>query len=244
MRRHPYLLLGDIRVNVPEIPWPTVAGRVQRHWSPLEANPHKAIFAQSRGGKSHLIRYGLLSLVPLGRVVVIDVKPGGDPVWNGWGEDVTELAPGFSGNTSGDAFYRVRLLPGAEGSTQVRRALDQIAAEGECIVVMDDARKVTDQREPGLKCGSTVDHMLLEGAALGISVILGANSVAWATSGLKDQCATILAGHLGAGARDDVARLIGLDKQARPLLDRIAPRQFLYTDAHDGELMLALTRTV
>lgn len=229
-------------MNVPEIPWPNVAGRIQRHWSPLEANPHIAIFAKSRSGKSYFIRRGLLPLVPLARVVVIDIKHGGDPEWNGWGEDVTELAPGFAGNdVTGDAFYRLKLLPGPEGGPQVRRALDQIAAEGECIVVMDDALKVTDRQEPGLKCGPPVNHMLQESASLGVTLILGAHSAKWAVSGLKDQCSTMIAGHLGAAARDDVARLIGLDKAERPLLDRIAPRRFLYTDTHDGELMLALT---
>lgn len=227
--------------HVPEIPWPRVAGRIQRHWSPLEYNPHKAVFAQSHGGKSYLIRHGLLPLVPLARALVIDVKPGGDPAWDGWGADVAELKPGFSGNADGTALYRLMVRPGADGADQVRRVLDQVAAEGECVVIMDDARKVTDQRAPGLKCGTVVDHLLLEGAAIGITAILGANSVAWATSGLKDQCATIILGHLGAGVRDDCARLAGLDKPARAELDRLAPRRFLYTDAHDGEPLLALT---
>src|SRR5712691_1547682 len=192
---------------VPHIEWARVAGRIQRHSNPLEENPHKAIFAQSRGGKSYLIRHGLLPLVPLARAVVIDVKHGGDPTWNGWGDDVTDLPPGFSGNSNNDQYWRVRVLPGDEGETQVRRILDQLAAEGECIIIMDDARKVTDQRSPGLKCGIVVDHLLLEGAALGITVILGANSVAWATSGLRDQCATYFLGHLGGATRDDCARL-------------------------------------
>lgn len=226
---------------VPVIPWARVAGRIQRHSDPLLVNPHKAIFAQSRGGKSFLIRHGLLALVPCARTVVIDVKHGGDPTWNGWGDDVTELAPGFGGNSNNDQRWRVRVLPGDEGQSQVRRILDQIAAEGECVLVMDDARKVTDQRSPGLKCGPVVDHLLLEGAALGVTAILGANSAAWATSSLRDQCATIFLGHLGGAARDDCARLAGLDKAARAELDTIAPKQFLYVDAHDGELMLART---
>jgi hypothetical protein len=214
---------------------------MQRNWHPIEYNPHKVILAQSRCGKSHLIRYGLLPLAPLARTVVIDVKHGGDPTWNGWGNDVTELRPGFGSGANGRALYRVKVLPGDEGAVQVRRILDQLAAEGEAIVIMDDARKVTDQRAPGLKCGTVVDHLLLEGAALGISVILGANSVAWATSGLRDQCATILLGSLGPAARDDCARIAGLDKNARAALDHVARRRFLYADTHDGEPMLALT---
>jgi hypothetical protein len=230
-----------VSTYVPDIAWPVVAGRIQRHWHPIEYNPHKAIFAQSRGGKSHLIRRGLLPLAPLGRQVVMDVKHGGDPVWNEWGDDVTELKPGFGAGACGRPRYRLRVLPGDEGAVQVRRALDQLAAEGEVTIVMDDARKVTDNRAPGLKCGSVVDHLLLEGAALGITLILGANSVAWATSGLRDQCQTLLLGYLGAAARDDCAHLAGLDKHARAELDHLAPRRFLYADGHDGEPMLAIT---
>lgn len=229
-------------MSVPDVPWPVVAGRIQRLWSPIDANPHKAIFAQSRGGKSHLIRHGLLPLVPLARTVVIDVKLGGDPTWDGWGSDVAELTPGFGTPAGHDApRYRLRVRPGDEGALQVRRALEVLGAEGECVVIMDDARKVTDPREPGLKCGTVVDHLLLEGAALGISVILGANSDAWATSGLRDQCATFLLGHLGGNTREGVARIAGLARTERAELDTIAPRQFLYADAHDGELMLART---
>ena len=69
--------------SVPDIPFPIVAGRIQRHWLPLEHNPHIAMFAKSRGGKSHLVRWAILPLAPLGRIVVIDVKPGGDRIWNG-----------------------------------------------------------------------------------------------------------------------------------------------------------------
>jgi len=227
---------------VPEVPFTRVAGRVQRNWQPIEANPHMALFAQTRGGKSHLIRHGLLPLVPLARVVVIDVKPGGDLTWHGWGHDVTELAHGFGLSPTGWPRYRIRVQPGADGSAQVRRVLEQIAAEGEAVLVIDDARRVTDQHAPGLGLGHVVDHLLLEGAGLGVTVILGANSTAWATSSLKDQCGVIWIGHTRSGEqRDKFADLAGLPKAARPALDNIAPRHWLYTDYAGEELALALT---
>jgi hypothetical protein len=229
---------------VPSVPFENVAGRVQRNWRPTEANPHHALFAQTRGGKSHLIRWGILPLADLARVVVVDVKPGGDPIWNGWGEDVTELRSGFGLNSDGHrAWYRVRVLPGDEGSSQVRRILEQLAAEGEAVLVIDDARKVTDQHAPGLRLGHVVDHLLLEGAGLGVTVILGANSTAWATSSVKDQCAFIWLGHTRSDqVRHEFSRVAGLPKDMRSTLSAIAPKEWLYTDAADGELMLALTR--
>lgn len=228
---------------VPEVPFANVGGRVQRNWHPTDANPHMAIFAQTRGGKSHLIRWGILPLAALGRMVVIDVKPGGDATWDGWGEDVTELRRGFGRSSTGLPRYRIRVLPGDEGAAQVRRILDQLGAEGEAIIVMDDARRITDQHAPGMRLGNVVDHLLLEGAGLGITVILGANSTAWATSSLKDQCAVIWLGHTRSDeVRREFAKVAGLPAEVRPVLDGIAPRQWLYTDAADGNLMLGLTR--
>jgi hypothetical protein len=229
-------------VIVPSVPFARVAGRLQRNWQPIEANPHMALFAQSRGGKSHLIRYGILPLVPLARVVVIDVKPGGDLTWQGWGHDVTELAHGFGTSPTGWPRYRNREQPGADGSAQVRRVLEQLAAEGEAVVVIDDARRVTSPHAPGLGLLHVVDHLLLEGAGLGVTLILGANSTAWANTGLKDQCGVIWIGHTRSGEqRDKFAELAGLGKDMRPVLDGIARRHWLYTDYAGDELALALT---
>lgn len=231
-------------MGVPEVPFPLVAGRLQRHWSPVQANPHQVLLAQTRGGKSYLIRRGILPVIPYGRVVVIDVKLGGDATWEGWGNDVAELAPGFGIGDNGWPRYRIMVAPGDDGKEQVRRVLDQIAAEGETVIVIDDARRVTDARAPGFGLGNVVDHLLLEGAALGITVILGANSTAWATTALKDQCAVIWIGHTRtATMRDNFADLAGLPKSVRPELDHIAPRRWLYSDyAGDEGLMLARTR--
>src|SRR5262249_6759986 len=94
----------------------------------------------------------------------------------------------------------------------------------------------------GLGLGNVVDHLLLEGAALGITVILGANSTAWATSSLKDQCGTIWVGHTrNSDQRDEFAKVAGLPKGVRPVLDTIAPRRWLYTDYAGERLMLART---
>jgi hypothetical protein len=229
-------------MSVPEVPWPNVAGRLQRSWQPIEANPHMALFAQTRGGKSHLIRWGILPLVPLARVVVIDVKPGGDLTWDGWGHDTTELAHGFGLSPTGYPRYRIRVQPGADGAAQVRRVLDQLAAEGEVVIVIDDSRRVTGNHAPGLGLGHVVDHLLLEGAGLGVTVILGANSTAWATTSLKDQCGVIWLGHTRTDEqRDKFAELAGLPKAERHVLDTIAPRRWLYTDYAGDGLALALT---
>ncbi len=227
---------------IPDIDFERVAGRVQRLWSPTERNPHHVVLGYTGSGKSHLIRFGLLPVVPLARVVVVDIKPGGEPVWDGWGEDTDHLAPGFGLNASGYPRYRIRLLPGYAGKEQVRRILDQLGAEGEAILVIDDARKVTDRQAPGLGLGNTVEHLLLECRVIGLTVILGAGSVAWLPPSAKDQPGFAWLGYVGhTEQRDEFAKVASLDREARAVLDQIAPRQWLYADHHEARHMLALT---
>jgi hypothetical protein len=229
-------------MNIETVPFERVAGRVERLWSPIEGNPHMVLLAATRGGKSHLIRHGILPLAPDDRAVVIDVKPGGDLTWDGWGNDVTAIEPGFGRGPDGTMRYRLQVLPGSEGAVQVRRVLDQLAAEGEAILIIDDARKVTDSHDPGLKCGNVVDHLLLEGAGFGLTAILGANSTAWATSAVKDQCEYIWLGHTRTDVqRDEFAKLAGLPKDDRPVLNTIAQRHWLYTDFAGDDLVMGLT---
>jgi hypothetical protein len=229
---------------VPEIPFERVAGRVQRLWSPTERNPHMVALGYTGAGKSHLIRWGILPAVPLARAVVLDIKPGGEPVWDGWGEDTDHLKPGFGLNASGFARYRIRLIPGHDaGQQQIRRILEQLGAEGEAVLIIDDARKITDRQQPGLGLGNVVEHLLLECRVIGLTVIVGAGSVAWLPPSLKDQPGFAWLGYVGhSDQRDEFAKVGALPREARPVLDMIAPRQWLYADHHGERLMLARTR--
>jgi hypothetical protein len=56
----------------------------------------------------------------------------------------------------------------------MRRILDQLGAEGEAILIIDDARKITDSKAPGLGLGNVVEHLLLECRVIGLTVIVGA----------------------------------------------------------------------
>jgi hypothetical protein len=230
-------------VNIPEVPIQHVTGRMQRLWSPTERNPHMAVLGYTGAGKSHLIRRGILAVAELARIVVLDIKPGGEPVWDDWGEDTDHLKPGFGLNSTGFPRYRIRLLPGDAGKEQMRRILDQLGTEGETILVIDDARKLTDRQAPGLGLGNVVEHLLLECRVIGLTVIVGAGSVAWLPPSLKDQPGFAWLGYTGhPDQRDEFAKVGALPKEARPVLDTIAPRQWLYSDHHGEHLMLARTR--
>lgn len=226
---------------IPVIPFESVAERVAHFWNPLEYNPHKGLLAPTRSGKSYLIRHGLLSIVPDARTVVIDVKPNGEKTWDNWGNDVTELKPGFGKGDDGTFNYRIMLLPGERGKTQIKSLLDMLLIEGEVILIMDDSRKITAQY-PSLGLSGHVDELLTVGAGIGISVILAANSTVWATSTLRDQCGAYFIGNMqNEDERTKFAKIIGLPKEYRPALQSLSQRQFVYSDQFEGEMTLAIT---
>lgn len=229
-------------IDIPYVPFEALSNRIKYYWNPLEYNPHKGLFAPTRSGKSYLIRHGLLSIVPNSRTVLIDVKPGGEPTWHGWGNQVEELKHGFARGSDGTYNYRVMLKPNRdEGKEQVQRILDMILAEGETILVMDDSRKIT-AHTPQLGMSNHVDELITDGAGIGISVILAANSTTWATPTLRDGCGIYFMGHAtNEEQRAAYSKVIGLPKQYQPALSSLGRRQFLYSDQYDGELRLAIT---
>jgi hypothetical protein len=227
-------------LNVPVVPLERITGRVRRCWEPVNRNPHMVVLGYSGAGKSYLIRHHILPADPAPRAVVIDIKAGGDPVWNGWGEDTDQLRPGFGANASGAARWRVRLLPGEAAKDQIRRVLELLAAEGETTLIIDDARKITDRQAPGLNLGNLVELTMLECRVIGLTFIIGAGSVAYLPPSLKDQPGFAWLGYTGyAEQRDEFAKIGGLPREARGVLDMISPRQWLYADHHGEALMLA-----
>lgn len=227
--------------TIPNVPFDKVARRIARYWNPDEYNPHKGILAPTGGGKSYLIRYGLLPIVPRARVVLIDVKPGGEKTWRGWGNDVTEIHPKFGLGPDGTANYRIMLQPGSEGKAQVKRVLNIVATEGNTVLIMDDSRKIT-AHAPALGYANDVDALITDGRSIGITVILGAGTTTWSVGGLREQCGSYFLGMTNsARQRKEFADISGLPSEARSALDTLKPRQFLYCDRFGDDVCLAIT---
>ena len=231
-----------------QAPWDQIAGRIQRRIiRPPGFNPHIVALGQTRSGKDHMVRYGILPVVPLARAVLLKTKPGTDRTWEGWGNlaMAAELQPGFGRAYSGDRTprYRISLVPGRTTQDDARRLLEQLAAEGEMIVIVGDAARLTDPPgRGGFGLEGLFTHMMNEGAGNGLTVIACANSSAWAAAGIKDQSAAVLIGRSGGDMRDNFAAIAGLDRKSgeRKALDTIAPHWWLYSDHVDGELYAAV----
>lgn len=228
-------------MTIPEVVWPRVAGRVQRTWRGDEMNPHQVAYAQTRGGKDWLWRYGVLPLKPGARTVVFDVKQAGDETWDDWGDDVplAEWRPDEAGVRT-----RLRVPLGERGEQLTRRSLEALAVIGEHVIVLPDAGRITERRDRGgLNCEGLVTRIMAEGASAGLTVLAGINSTAWASSGLKTQAGRVWIGHtIHAEMRSAFADAAGLDKHLRPVLDTLPPRKFIYADYFDGPPMLAITQ--
>lgn len=226
---------------VPEITFNRIQGRIARLWDPFERNPHIAVFGTTGSGKSHVIRYGILPLRAYSRTVVIDVKDDRDSVWSGFGTPVDELPQAFVGTGDGPAKSRYRLIVNrADAQRQLRRAFDQLRDEGHCIVVVDESRSITEREQVGL--GSIVENLILEGRGLGITLIMGAQSVAWAVSALKDQPACLLIGQtVGQKQALELAKMAGYGQDLAQVIARIPARRWLYRDLWEGAPILALT---
>jgi hypothetical protein len=223
---------------VPAVPFARVQGRMARLWDPFERNPHVAVYGITGSGKSYLIRYGILPLRQLSRVVVIDVKDDRDSVWAGFGQPVTALPPAFNGSGDGTR-WRV-LVDRANPQAQLRRVFSQIRDEGHCVVVVDESRSVTEREQIGL--GSVVENLILEGRGLGVTLIMGAQSTAWAVSALKDQPAVMLVGQVsGQDQALALAKMAGYGRDLAVTISQVQARQWLYRDLWEGGPLLGLT---
>lgn len=227
-----------VPLEIPTVPFGQVQGRMVRLWDPFERNPHIAVFGITGSGKSHLIRYGILPLRAYSRTLVIDLKDNRGSAWSGFGQPVTELPRSFFNSSD---HYRWHLtVDRRNAQAQLRRVFDQIRDEGHCIVVMDDSRSITEREQIGL--GSPVEDLINVGREIGITMIMGAQSSAWAVSALKDQPATLFIGQ--CGGQDQalaLAKIVGYGRELAVVISQIEGRQWLYRDKWEGPAILGLT---
>jgi hypothetical protein len=225
------------KLIVPTIPFSRIKQRVSKYADPFTYNPHQAFYAQSRSGKSFMIRHGILPIYGASRIVVMDVKPGGERTWNGYGNPVTELSPGFGIGPDGTPHYHLLLRDKASAE----RFLKMIAAEGSCVVVIDDSRRVTASA-PDWGLSGYVDNLMTIGAAYGVTVLICANSTVWSTSSLRDQTGINWIGRVtNEDERKKIIRYTGNTKELNSILASLPPRHFLYSDNYSGDARLAIT---
>jgi hypothetical protein len=229
------------KLAVPLVPFEQVQGRISRYWDPFERNSFMVVVGVTGSGKSHLIRHGILPMARYSRTVVIDVKDDRDSVWAGFGQTVDMLPAAFFRTTNEDhqLVWRV-LVNKSNAQSQLREIFAQLRGEGHCVIVMDESRSITEREQMGL--GSAVENLITESRGLGTSIIMGAQSSAWAVSALKDQAACLWIGQTSGEERAlDLAKMAGAGRALVPTITHIPPRRWLYRDNWEGAPLYALT---
>ena len=228
--------------------WRSVADYVHGEWLP-DTSPHHAVVAQTRAGKSTLIRHGILPLVAHDRVLILDSKGGNDATWAGCGRPVSRfpsklLRRARENDEPREHWYRLVIpLEHTAGRTAVRGrevvadALDKVIREGQWVVVVDETRHITDATNPGLNLRGPYEQLLLRGGSHGVMVISGTQAPRWVPSSFYDSAGFAWFGHL----RDRVAhkRILEVGGMSRDLLPEVeaTPRYSWLLNADGGHYL-------
>jgi hypothetical protein len=214
-------------------------GRMRQVLDP-DGGSHVAVYARTGTGKTHLIVRMVLPMCHLSRVVIIDVK-GDDRVWRGIGAEVDRLPADLSQGGGGPAGMWWRLVADAtrdpdQAGRVMRAALTQIAAEGHCVVILDEGLALAGVKD-------LVNQLLSRGRARGISVVIASPEAVNAPTSMHRQWTVMFVGlNQDDDTQDRIVKIgsLGRVPGIRTLLGEIPPRTFLYVDRAAGAPMLGL----
>jgi hypothetical protein len=222
---------------LPAVTMPRVLARVNAVWDARTA-PHHVVYGRTGVGKTTLVRQ-LLTLRAAERVLVIDPKPNTDPSWPVTPADprpVTAVAPmfGYAGEPGagpGGRWYRLTGSPDrADTTRRIGRALEVVAAEGHCVLVLDDVREICRQ----LQLAASVDSIMSLGRSAGLSVILSATEASY-VQGRGQAAFAWIGATSGLPAAKDGAALLGHSGRGwYETTQAVEPRQWIYADNEPG----------
>ena len=227
--------------GIPFIEPERVAARIQhRIMRPPAVNPHIGIMGRSGTGKDHVSRWLLETIRPMERTIVLDINyPDGDQVWDGWGNDVSQL-PGHLE----DLRYRVIVPMGSDGRANAEQVLEYAYRVRNVILVLSDIGHITEHQDSrrGMGLGGLVNRLMSEGRKHRVSVMALSTSASWAESGFKDQPAAFLLGQTTGEMTERFAKIARLPRDAKIALETLPPREFVYIDYVDGRATIARTK--
>jgi len=194
-----------------------------------------------------MIVNGLLPLCLHDNVAIFDSK-GDDPVLNSSGAKSVRAIPKkwrrtLDNNDAKDGWFRIKIYDETErAKDQVGRALDDIYAEGNWIVIIDETRAISDPRSPGLGLQPALDRMWLRGRSRRISVVAATQAPRWVPSSFYDQCQFVWTSRI----RDEKAhaRIMEIGSMTRAHIPHIASvrkRRWIYMDDEEDETWIAET---
>jgi hypothetical protein len=224
---------------IPEMGWPVVQSRVNQFWAARDA-PHISIMAQTRAGKSYLVRHGLLPLCKWDRVLIIDVK-GNDRTLNGLGKPVREI-PGrlhsmkqlLRDKKPEDNWFRLITYKGPKNVQQARdqvsEAFERVMHEGDWVVIIDELRAITDPQSPGLHLKPYYEEFILRGGSNGVATVSCSQEPRWCPGSFYTQSNFFFFSRIEDDAAQKRLSEVGSAKALMPHITSIARRWWLYMD--------------
>lgn len=207
--------LEDGEASVPRVSWDELSDVLDEEWG---AGQHFAIFSPTEGGKSHLIRHGLLPLWKRYPVLWIRFKQRDDstrkfgtrvdryPVLErvkyrmrhrdstAWEDDpewyLLQLgAYRFDAGASQDKSAAWQHARGVCGE-----AMDRAFREGGWVLVIDELQAVNGKRPPGLDLESVLENCFQRGRTQPITMITASQQPAWNNPSAYDQARWVALG--------------------------------------------------
>jgi hypothetical protein len=244
--------------EVPRTEWP-------EHFAWLEDNvaagEHTSIFAPTGGGKTHLIRYGLLPLWQKYPVLWVRFKQKDATLrqlgriikaYPSWDQRLRYQARGVdSPKWESDPEWFILALPHYrwtpssknESATwqRARRiagtALDRAYADGGWVVVVDEVRALAGKDAPALSLEAVLENSWQRGRDQPLTVIGGTQQPANAPGSMYDQAAHIYLGQTkDVGRHQRLAEIGGDTETIKAVLPTLERHEFLYVHRYTGRM--------
>lgn len=235
-------------LDVPDIRWSMIRSRLANLWT-IEDAPHMSIMTQTRGGKSFLVRHGILDVCRWDRVLIIDCK-GDDKTLLGMGRVVNRFPGRFmrsaqqlmTDNKPRENWYRlVTSRDWALAREQVGEALERVMDEGDWVVVIDELRAVVDARLPGLNLRPQWEAIILRGGGRGVGCISLTQEPRWVPGSFYTQSSFYWLGRIEDEAAQKRIAEIGSSRGLMEHLPNIPRRKFVYMDNLEDDRFWAMT---
>jgi hypothetical protein len=227
-----------------------------------KAGEHASVFAPTDGGKTYLIRHGLLPLWQRYPVLWLKFKPN-DGTLDGMGNRVKEY-PSWdrrfkyrhrkadSADWDKDPEWFVVELPtyewraGRHESEGVRRAralaghcLDRAYREGGWVIVIDEVRAFSDVEPPALQLRALLENNWQRGRSQPLTVIAATQQPANAPSSMYDQPRWVFLGRtLDAGRHERIGEIGGDTDSIEAALPTLRHQEFIAVDRREGDMWI------